>query len=245
MSDIPPPLQPEANQPSQPLPPQNAGSGKKWGIGCGLGCLALIVLAVVLAVVGVKFGKDVVAGFIGDYTAEAPVEIVAPVLDPVVVEDAIQRYDAFRSAMSEGEAPEPLLLTGDDVNAILANHPSFSAVADSIVVAIDDDQLTSQVSLKLDEMEIPVPFLAESMEGKYFNGELSLSLDTVAGRPAMFIEGLSVDGVPIPRQFIDALSKENLLKEVSGNSNMKAFFDRIEELKIEEGQLKVIPAAAP
>lgn len=245
MNDSPPPLQPQVNQTPEPLPPEGSGSGKKWGIGCGLGCLALIVVAVVLTIVGINYGKKMVSGFIGDYTAEAPVEIVVPDLSPEVVDNAIQRFDAFTSAMSAGDTPDALVLTDDDVNALIANHPSFTAVADSVVVAMAADQLTSQVSLNLDDMEIPVPFIAEAVEGKYFNGEVSLSLDTVAGRPAMYIEGLAVDGVPIPRQFIDGLSSENLLKDAGTNPNMKEFFDRIEELKIEDGQLKIVPAAVP
>lgn len=244
MNDTPPPLQPQANQPASPTPPASSGSGKKWGIGCGIGCLALVVVSIILVVVGMNYGKKMLAGLAGEYTSATPVEIVAPNLAPEVVDDAIQRLDAFTDAMSGEGTPEPLVLTSDDVNAIIGNHPSFEAVADSIVVAMAADQLTSQVSLNLDDMNIPVPFIAEAIEGKYFNGEVTLSLDTVAGRPAMFIEGLSVDGVALPSQFMSGLSSENLLKDAQTNPNMKALFDRIEELKIEDGQLKITPRAA-
>lgn len=242
MSDTPPPLQPQASSYGSPAP-QNpgSGSGKKWGIGCGIGCLLVLVVGVVLAVVGFNMAKKAVVDFVEKGTSEAPVELVAPVVSPAAVESAMQRFDEFTTAMESGTPTGPLVLTGDDINALIANHPKFSAVADAMVVSMVGEQLTGKVSLNIDDLNLPPSFLSESLAGKYFNGEVTLSVGVLGGRPAMFIEGLSVGGAPLPAPFLSEISKENLLQDAGSNPELQKYFDKIDELKVEDGKLTITP----
>ena len=98
------------------------------------------------------------------------------------------------------------------------------------------------MSFSLDALDLPDSFLSEAMKGKFFNGEVTLSLGTVAGRPAMYIEGVSVGGSTLPASFMTELSKENILGEAQSDPDLRKFFDQIEELKIENNQLILVPA---
>jgi len=244
MTDTPPPLDPPSQSPSsspQPQPqPPSSGSGKKVALGCGLGCLAVLVVAVVLAVIGFQFMKGQTEKVIEEFTAAEPVAIEEPSLPPAAVEDAVSRFDAFRTAVKNDQPPPPLILSEDDINALLYHHPLFEPVAGQMKVAIEDEQLSSRMSLDLDGFDIPL--IGGMLEGKYFNGRATFRLATEQGEPAVYLEGVEMNGQQVPEQAMTSLSQENLLKEFASDPQMKQFFDRLEKLAIEDGKLKIVPA---
>ncbi len=244
MSDTPPPLQPESSPYTTPdtsgKPPSS--SGKKWGMGCGIGCLAVLVIGAILGVVGFNYAKKAVVNFVESSTSEMPVELEKPLVAPATIESAVMRFDEFSTAMENGDVTGPLELTADDINALIANHPKFSALSDSMVVSIEGDQLTSEVSVNIDDLNIPESFLSDAIAGKFFNGEVTLRAQMQGGQPALFIDGISIGGSPVPAQFMSELSKENILKEAASEPELKPYLDKIGELKVEGGRLIIAPA---
>lgn len=249
MSDIPPPLSPNSpsNQqiPAGMGPPPEGGSGKKTSACCGIGCLSLIVLTVVLVIGGISFGKKKLGEWADTYTSDQAVELVLPRIDQAEIDVATKRYDTFKAAMEKGAADEPLILSENGLNALLQHHPDFSALSKSAVATIESDLLSINSSFDLDSINIPFDFIAERVKGKYFNGDVTVRLDSVAGRPAMYLENIGVGDKEIPQVVIDSLRSENLLKEIDSNPEMKKAFGKIKELKIENNQLIVVPASAP
>ena len=249
MNDAPPPLTPASPQTpyQQPQPqasPPGTGSGGKWALACGLGCLALIVIAAVGSYFVYGFVKSKATEVVAGFTTTEAVKVEMPELSQAQIDAAQAKYDAFTAGMGGGELV-PLVLTGDDINALIIKHPSFSALRDRASVTIEDDKLRSQVSVNLDELEIPVKFIADAVKGKYFNGEATFALGMAVGRPVLYIEGLEVNGAVIPEEFMKELRKENLLEKAVKDPDSAAFFERIEDLKIENGELIVVPKAAP
>jgi hypothetical protein len=188
--------------------------------------------------------KNKVVDAAAAYTSEAPVEIVEPTTPQEEVTDAITRFDAFSAAMSAGETPETLVLSESDINALIFNHPMFKPAAGKGIVTIQDNKLTSTISLDLDEINIPVPFIADAVKGRYFNGVATLSVAMAAGRPALYIEELRFNGAPLPREIMEGFRTQNFLEDFQNDPSMKAFFDRIEDIKIEYDKLNVIPKSA-
>jgi len=183
---------------------------------------------------------EVVAG----YTTTEPVKVEVPELSQAQIDAAKAKFDAFQAGLNGGELV-PLILSGDDINALILNHPSFSALAERASVSLEDDQLRSKVSLNLDELEIPVKFIADAVKGKYLNGEATLALGMAVGRPALYIEGLEVNGAVIPEEFMTEFRKKNLFEDALKDPKAAAFFERIEDLKIENGELIIVPKPAP
>lgn len=93
-------------------------------------------------------------------------------------------------------------------------------------------------------MNIPVPFIAEAVKGRYFNGAATLSVGMAAGRPGLYIEELRFNGVALPREIMEGFRQENLLQKSHENPKLKAFIDRIEDIRIEYDKLHVVPKAA-
>jgi len=250
MNDAPPPLfppsaqPPQAQQPYQAPPPPKRGCGK--GLGCGLGCLVVVVLCVVGLVFAGIAGKKWVEGKLDEYTSTESVPLEAPQAAPDEVAAAVTKFDEFKNGMDAGGTPVPLTLTGEELNLIIWNHPSFSALAGKANVEINDDQLNSRVSVNFGDLPLPEGgFFDKNLDGKFFNGEVALKLGMAAGRPGLHMENLSVNGVAIPEAFMTGLRAHNLLEEAAKNPEATAFLDRIEDMRIEGGQLIVVPKPAP
>ena len=248
MNDAPPPLTPSSpqspyQQPQYQAPPKS-GSGGKWALGCGLGCFALLIVAAIVGYFAFSSFKKMASGVVEGYTAIEAAEIEVPQVPQDLVDGAAAKFNAFKSGV-EGGTPVPLELTGDEINALIFNHPNFKALAGKANVSIDGNVLSSRVSVNLDDLEIPVKFLADAAKGRYFNGEASFTLGMAVGRPVLYIEGLAVNGNKIPDEFLQELRKKNLFEEAGDSPEMKAALEKIEDMRIENGQLIIVPKAAP
>jgi len=247
MNDAPPPLYPQASHPyAQPAPagppPRKSGCAI-GGVGCGLGCLLALGVMIALVVFGAIAAKNYFGKVVNEYTATEYVPLETPQATPEQVSSAVEKFDAFRAGMAAGGTPEPLTLTGEELNLILWNHPNFTDVAGKTNVSIEGDVLTSEVSISFDEFPLPEGFVGDALKGKYFNGEVSVKLGMAAGRPALYVDGLSVNGAAVPEAFLSGLRAQKLLEDASKNPEATAFFERIEDLRVEDGTLTIVPKA--
>ena len=67
----------------------------------------------------------------------------------------------------------------------------------------------------------------------------------VAGRPTLYIEDLEVNGMAIPEQFMSEFRKTNLLEEALKNSEFATAIEKIEDIRIKDGVLTIIPKSNP
>lgn len=243
MNDVPPPLTPSAPQPYQQLPRQAPPtSGKKTGMGCAIGCLIAFVACVALVVVAFVGVKKYLGGMIEQYTASSAVPVEAPQATPEAIESTKAKYEAFQAGLEEGGTPVPLALTAEEINLLLFNHPQFAESAGMLRVDIVDDKLKSQVSIDFDSLPLPEGFFKNNLGGKYFNGEVGISLGMVAGRPAIYIEDLAVNGAQLPAPLLEGFRSQNFLDEMRKNDpSATTFFDKLEDMRIENGQLILVP----
>lgn len=240
MNDTPPPL--ETGPAALNRPDDGSGSGKKVAAGCGIGCLVVLILGVVLSVWAFNFTKKALASTVEDFTSESPVELVRPEVEPARSEDAIRRFDQFREEMGQGIPSEPLVLSEEDLNALLQDHPAFSGAADVAVVRIREDRLEASVSVDLDQLQIPIPFLAALVAGRYFNGEVGLKFGTTPSGPSVFLDEVRMGDNPLPPQVLESLRQEDLLADLRSEPETGEVLKRIQAIRIEDGNLIVIPA---
>jgi len=247
MNDAPPPLY-SAPSPQQGgyqtvPPPRRSGCG--WGAGCGIGCLLAVVACVVIVIVAVVGMMKWVESTVNTYTASAAVPVKAPVAPPAQIDAATEKFNAFAVGMNGGGQPVPLRLTGEELNLLLWNHPAFEAAAGKANVAIEGDQLRSQVSISFNDLNLPEGIATDLLKDKYFNGDVSLKLGMAAGRPSLYLENLSVNGTAIPEMFMSEMRNQNLLEEAMKNPDAAKLFEGIEEIRIENGELLIVPKSAP
>ena len=253
MNDAPPPLTPSSSNPYQPqqyqqAPPAgtpNSGSGKKWLFGCGCGCLGLILILSIGGYFAYIKIQEVAATAIAEYTATESVAVEIPQLSQDQIDQSVEKFSAFQAGLADGTEPVTLVLSGQDINALIQSHPTFKPLADRASVTVEEDRLRSQVSLSLEELDIPIPFIAEAVKGKYFNGIATFSVVMTAGRPALYIEGLEVNDAAIPAEFMSEISKQNFLEDAGKDPEFAKLIEMIEDIRIENGELRIVPKAAP
>lgn len=239
MTDTPPPLE-NPNQINQPQA-NSGGGGGKCAAGCGIGCLIVVILCVVLGIGGYFWVKGKVTEGVEFFTSDTQVEIIAPEAPPEQVDAIITRFDEFGAAMEAGDASEPLVLTGEELNLLMHNHENFEDFGQMTSVEIDGELLRAQVSIDLEALQVPINFIAEQFEGRFFNGTGGFSLNMGGGRPALYLEELEVNGTVVPEIYTEELSKENLFQDIQDSPEMEEFFNKLSDLKVEDGKLIIVP----
>ena len=189
--------------------------------------------------------QEVAATAIAEYTATESVAVAIPQLSQDQIDQSVEKFSAFQAGLADGTEPVTLVLSGQDINALIQSHPTFKPLADRASVTVEEDRLRSQVSLSLEELDIPIPFIAEAVKGKYFNGIATFSVGMTAGRPALYIEGLEVNDAAIPAEFMSEISKQNFLEDAGKDPEFAKLIEMIEDIRIENGELRIVPKAAP
>ena len=109
-----------------------------------------------------------------------------------------KRVEAFKHAARRGQPTPPLVLSSDDLNALIEDNPKAD-LKGKVYVTIEKDRLKGQVSLPLSQ--IPLFGLTQ---GRYLNGEAEFNVRLIDGRPFVTIEDLEVNGKRPSEAFLAA-----------------------------------------
>lgn len=207
----------------------------KGGRGCFFyGCLFSALIAIV-GVVGVG-----VAGFftyrfamklVEDNTSTTPKVLPKVEMTEEQRKTLDDRVAAFKKALDDGADAEPLVLTADELNAVVAEHGKTEG---RVYFTIEGEKLNGEVSLPLDEL---------GFKGRYFNGKATFRAALEAGRLVVFADALEVNGRPLPDQFMKGLSNENLAKDVAKDPKNAQVLEKLKTIEIKDG--KIIVTAKP
>lgn len=222
-----------------PYEPQRRGmsSGAKWTMGCGLGCLfTLLIVAGGLYWTYTK-AKEFGVGMLNQFTSETAQTFPVPEAEPAQVESLVARFDSFGQAMNERRDAEALVLTGDEINLLINNHPEMKEMAGKAQVEIVGDKLFANISVPLGDM-------GEAVKGRYLNGRASIRLFLLNGTLQGFIDDVEVNGMKIPAPFMAQLKSENIFKGANQDPKFQSSLGALEDLKIENGQIIIVPKPA-
>jgi hypothetical protein len=201
------------------------------------GCIIASVLALLAAIlVGVLIfvGYRMLNQLVNDYTATAPEQL--PKVDmPAENRQALKdRVEAFRKAVNDGTATDPLILSSDDVNALIDENEELKG---TIYVKIEGDELKGKVSFPLEKLPLPM------VKGRYLNGEADLKASLFDGELVVHIDAIEVNGKRPPEQIMTDLRKQNITKDLAKDPENAAMLRKLESLEIKDG--KIIIKARP
>jgi len=199
------------------------------------GCIIASILAllmVILISVGVYFGYRTLNRWVEEYTATTPRElpkVEMPAEQRQVLKD---RVDAFRKAVDAGTSTEPLVLTSDDLNALIEDNPDLKG---KIYVKVEGDEVKGQVSIPLDVLG-QNPFF-RMLKGRYLNGEADLKASLQDGVLIVTLDSIEVNGQKPPEQMMTELRKQNLAKDAYKDEKTSRMIRKIESLEIKDGKI--------
>ena len=193
------------------------------------GCLSLTVIAllmVILGIFGYYFFKSTSKRWIQDYTETAPAEIekVEYARDQM---DALRvRVAGFKEALDRGTNLLELLLTADDLNALINGERELK---DKLFVRIDDDKIKGEVSMPLQDLG---PF---KLNGRYLNGTASFKVAMKNGVLDVRLLDVQVKGKPLPAMVLNEFKKNNLAQDYQKDPKIAADIARFETVQITNG----------
>jgi hypothetical protein len=212
------------------------GEPRSRGRGCffygcvfasALGLFAIIALGVMAFV-----GYRLVNRFVTEWTSTTPVELPKVQISDDERRSVRERVEAFRKAVNEGTATDPLVLSGDDLNALIEENPTFK---DTIYARIEGDKLKAQVSIPLDRFKIGM------VRGRYLNGEAELKASLSSGVLVVNLDTLEVNGKRPPEKFLQSLRQQNLAKDAYDNPKNAEMLSRFESMTIKDGKIILTP----
>lgn len=211
-------------------PEKSRGSGKSCLLyGCLFSFLAIVVLIVVVGVVGWRF----VSGQVEKYTADAPAELPTVNLSEEEVAAIQERVDTFNEQLEQGESPEDLVLTADEINALIAKEEDLNG---RVYVTIQDGQVAGDVSIPTDA--IP------GGKGRYFNASAAFDVQLNDGWLVVTLVSAEVKGEPVPDEFLQAMANKNLAEDLYDNPEVAETLRRFDSIEIGDGRIILRAKAA-
>lgn len=201
------------------------------------GCITLIVLAV-LGVVAIG-----VIGFLGyrylmnqilPYTSTSPVPLPQVNVAPEKVEEIKNRWKRFGDDLKAGKPTEPLVLTSDDINALIQQDPNFRG---HVYVTIENGKLKGQLSMPLDKLNIP------GLSGRYLNGTGEFKASMKNGVLIVTLDSLTVNGKSPSPNVMQGLRQTNWAQNLYDKPENAEAVRNLESVEIQDG--KVILKARP
>lgn len=200
-------------------------SGFPWGCILG-GCLGVFIFGLLLVGGASYLTYRYVSEQIAKYTSDHPVDL--PTVN--VSEDEIaaieKKLEDFRNAFESGENPQELVITVDEINALLAKDDDMKG---HVYVKIVDGNLRADVSAPLDGFP--------GGSGRYFNGSATLHVELDNGVLIANVVEAEVNGNTIPDEMLEAFKKENLAKGMYDDPNTARTLSRCESLRIESDRI--------
>jgi hypothetical protein len=224
-------------EPSSPPPPPPAPKKR----GCFFyGCITSLILLLVLAVgivLGTRFLFSRLNQLVAQYTDTSPKPLPAVELPAEEMKALTERVTAFSQALDAHTNAAPLILTGPQVNALLATRPELAAFKGTIFVSFEGGQTQAQISLPLETLP-KLPMV--DTKGRYLNGSGTFKLAMSNGLLSVVLTSLEVKDKPAPPEFLGAFQSRNLAESANRGSN-SAVFERIESVQVTNSTLVIQP----
>lgn len=198
------------------------------------GCITgLVLLLIVLGALMV--GLHYVRKMVNHYTDAQPMELPTVQMSQSDIAKLKQRFDAFEQAVREGHPTEPLTLTADDINELIASGPKQDALKGKFYVSLEGDKLKGEVSVPLRDMGLTM------FKGRYFNGSGTFNLSFQNGALSVTPQTIIVKGKPVPEEYMQEIRKENLATSLTNQPKAVAVLQGLEGIQIKDGKLVLVP----
>jgi hypothetical protein len=169
------------------------------------------------------------------YTDTQPIPLPEVVISPAALHQVLRRAEDFRDDLRAGRTPPPLVLSADEVNALIAHDPELKQLKGKFYVLFDRDQLKAQVSLPMEDLGL-IHF-----RGRYLNGTVSLQLALHKGILYAYAQEFMAKGKPIPSAYMNVVRRQNLADRANDNARASVALNLLNSVEIKNSELVVTP----
>src|SRR6185437_13350887 len=203
------------------------------------GCLFYIgVIAAVLVVVfalGAIFGIRYAHQMVGQLTDKDPVPLPTTQLPEAQMFELKDRVDTFRDAVKNGEPAEPLELSADELNALIATDPAFASLKNHLYVIISSNQLSAKISFPAEDLGLV------RLRGRYVNADGLFEVRLTNDQLEIRADLLKVKGKLLPRNIMREIARENLADRFNQDPRASAGLRKLKAIEVKDGKLVIVP----
>jgi hypothetical protein len=215
----------------EPVPAKKRGC---FFYGC-ITCVILLVVGIISLFVGGHYLFKFANGMVAEYTDTAPMTLPSAGLPANEMKILNARVTAFDAAMDAHTNVPPLVLTGPEINALIADSPQAKDIKGKFYVTLEGDEIKGQISLPLDSMAQLQLF---NVQGRYLNGTGTFKAAITNGMLYVSVQSVEVKGKPLPAKFLAGLQQQNLAQGFNDQKNGPAF-EGYESVQVKDGTLIV------
>lgn len=167
-------------------------------------------------------------------------------LDSIRVGVSSQRNDALHKSSQSGRfdststiKPVPyseegikreIEFTERELNGLLAKNTDL---AKKLAIDLSNDLISAKLILPVDE-DFPI------IGGKILRLRSGMAFTYTKGKPVVILKGITIMGVPIPNAWLGGIKNIDLIEKFGTNEGFwKTFSDGVEDIRVEEGLLKI------
>lgn len=214
---------------SKPVSEIQQPAPAKSGCGCWIwGCLSVVLIGLIGLGLAVWLGVRFVGGQIEKYTDETPQELPVVEYDEQELAALETKLEDFKTKLGSGEQVEDLVLTADDINAMIASKEELKG---KVFVKIEDGQIKGDISIPLDKLPMGMG------KGRYLNASAGFKVAVANGILVVTMEEAEVKGETVPEEIMKELRRENLVKDVKLEPETQKVLTRIEKIEVEDGKI--------
>ena len=195
--------------------------------GCIIASILAVLFVILIAVIAF-FTYQFVNKLVDEYTATAPRELPKLDMPPEQQQAVKDRVEAFRKAVEAGTPTEPLVLTSDDLNALIEDNAELKG---KIYVKVDGDEIKGQVSIPLDKLNVGM------VRGRYLNGEAELKASLSNGVLIVTLDSIEVNGKRPPDEMMKGIREQNLAKDAYKEEKNANMIRKLESLEVKDGKI--------
>jgi len=169
------------------------------------------------------------------YTDTQPLPLPVVEIAPDALTRLERRVETFKDDLRAGRTASPLVVSSDELNALIENDPEFKSVKGKVYVMIEGDRLRAQISLPMKDLGLP------RFKGRYLNGEGAFSLSFRNGVVEIHVLDLTVKGKPVPPTYLDVIRKQNLANSANEDARASVGLNQLQNIQVQDGKLILVP----
>lgn len=198
--------------------------------GCAVGCVLLLIAGIVVTISVAYLMFFSTTRAIEAWMSEQPKDFPASTLSSEAKAEAMAKVKAFAKALDAGTTPPELLLTADEVNALLDEFSADHGIKTPAHVNFVGDKIHAELSLAL--------------RGLYLNGSGDLDIGLSQGVLQVFATNVEINGRTPPRALKELTGNYNLATPFLTDDDVKRVQTQLEFVTVTNGKLKITPKKA-
>jgi len=202
------------------------------------GCITSVVLLLCLVVGGiiaVHYAKKALTGVVNTYTDTKPMSLPTVQISPEDLAKVKKRYADFEEAVKTQRSTPPLVLTADEVNALIASSSGKQSLKGKVYISFEGDRVKGELSWPLKDLGWKM------VRNRYLNGDATFNVSLRNGILFVSPQTITVKGQPVPETFMQGLRNANLAQTITNEPDAMALFGNLQDIQVKDGKLIAVP----